>query len=806
MMRRMYHLIFIVLLIALLSGCSSPTTVNLRYDVYDPLAQWPSTDVNFQLDHELVISASEQNGWFQLSATQAFYLSQIDSQLSPRYALTVTPVIMMQKNNLYQNIDSFDALFATPLKVGIVDEDSDFVKWLVYVLSHNGEERLPLSHGLKLLGDLYIDKQLIILNHQQAQDPLLAWQQQYVDVIICWDYQANTINHLTDNAFQVIVPIDTISTNQYLTVKEPFAELTLPEKDFIQKNGYVVVNEFDFQEAAIYMSEYTSYKQDFQRLVRHEFKNSFASVSEKVFVNLAVLLIFVGIAMWIYVRAKFKNRLIKLLAAIVCCLLLWQFLWIIRLLVNDQLTWLKLFLWYCAYPLILYSVMIWHIMNRELLSGNPLTYHWKIIYRFIIVLAPVVFFTNTYHQQIFRFDSAMQGIYWYNHYSYQWGFWFYYLIVIGFWVLGMIDYIRYAMVKERRRQLLYLLLMMLSIIGLNLLFLSLRKLEIIFDVAWQTSYFGLFFVNFAYQNKFLDSGFDFSKLLNRMKIPLAIAKNRGQWLYKNKYFEQVKGYEVDNAERLEPLLSTIIEDKGHFYRLYKLKQHNKIILWMKDITYLEKKKRILLTEQAVLSKTQELLKKEVDTLNNVLTSYSQLIINEDAKVSFNHTLSTLLATLKRIKHYGVENNPLLEAKAKAEVGRTNRYLRIMLWSLQDEQISIKQIIELLKSECLQTNEGLIEPIMIIKPKSEFPKKYLVKVFNLWVHLLDDCHLADYQGKLMMRLVTDAERLKLYVMLSSRINVWEELNRYCSQQGMVSAIEIDGDTTSIVVIFGEEVTN
>jgi len=801
-------LIAILLVGVVLSGCTSKPVFNVRYDklepLYEQLQSIEELTVSRKLDRELVEQASERDGWHQLSATQAFYINQIgQATITPVMAKNTTLVILHDTSRPMYPVTSFRELFNSTARVGIPNEDTDLVKWIIYTLNESDNKITSnLTYGYKQLAKIHNAERLVVLTHRQETDPLTYWQQAEVDVIICWDYQAQAIQAQTGDQYQIIIPSDTIKTKQYLVYRgDQPSPLPISVKAVFEKYGYSTTNHFDFPEAGRYTNAFSNYKQDFRRVVLSEFKGSYASVSEKAFINMTVLLIFVAVATWVYLRTKFKNRFLKLVTAMVCYLLAWQFLWIIRSLVWDDMNWLQMLMWFSAYPLILSSTISWQVVCYELRYGKIIpAIQQKIQFCFVLFFW-VFCLTNTWHQQFFGFSETGTGIYWYRYYNYPWGFIFFYIIVFIYWIMGFVDYITYASVKERRRQLVYMLFLMITIIVINLIIYYFGRVEIIFDVAWQSTYLGLFFLNFAAQNKFIDQGLDFASIFNRLKIPVAIVSHEGKWLYTNQYFAQFKASKEfeDKDYQVEP--HSIIETNDLYYKYNKRKLLNKDIIWLNDITSLERKKNILVTEQEILAKTQQLLIKESKNFASVLSSFSQLIINEDSKANFNYLLKDLLQTLVRVKNYGLETYPELKELIKFQVGRANRYLRLMLWGLQDETISGRQMYELLKIECSMASIKNLDITLMMKQKSLFPKELVRNTFCAIVHFLNCCIEADYRDRIMIRVEYTHSAVKINSMLTKMPVDFQLLELYAEQNVIDMTVRSESDAVNVSMMIG-----
>jgi len=799
-----------ILLCLLLPACEADRDgMFFRYDTLDPLyhqlSEKNNTEIVFKLDRELMQKASEYRGFMQLSAYQAYCISTMGNQaLTPVMEKSCAPVIMLDKTKDAAHIKSFQDLLDGNYDVAIYNSDSDMVKWLVYVVNKTmGGSASDLSAGYSYFSQLQKENRLYKINYRQDHDPVSFWLAEGVEVVICWDYQAEYVNELAQNRFQVICPRENIPTKQYLVYRgAPVKPLPPDIASLLKEQGFEATTAFAFGESEELTTAYANYKPEWRRTVLGTHINTTASVNEKFALNAFVLLLLICINTSIFLKAKNRKRIFIAYLIISGSLLMWQFLWLIKTLLWEDHDPLYTFLWHTEFPLIMAAAIAWRILCYELRWDRAFPRKWLFAMIGINLILSLLAFTNGLHQQVFHISYPTSEVYWYNDYTYGWGYWLIYAITVWFLFIGAYDYFRYAVTRERRRQLLFLLLAITGALAINFMVVFEDVFEIHLDVAWQTSFLTAFFINLAIRNRFLDQGLDFAAVLDKMHIPVAIRTHGGKWLYQSKKmidFDKLPEHkEADHVWEQD-----VIEDTGRFYRPEYQGFMGKTVVLLHDISDQIKQGEAVKKEKEIMEKTSEFLKERARTMEIALSSHNQLIWNERLSEVFHHLLKDLTGTLRKLQVEGIKLHGDSGRLAQAQASRSGRLLRIMLWGLQDENVSGRQMAELLAGECSDACMRSLDMVLAMKPEGLFPLRFAYGVFGCVAALIDTCLDEDYTRKLLVRVISDQDAVVLLIFLSDTELNFNKLEEFARSVAAAYTREKEDDALTLRIEFGKE---
>lgn len=809
MIRQRYLFVAAIMLICLvLSSCSSDNKVGLfRYDVLDPLYHQLSNrnDIAFELDRELMQRASESSDFIQLSTYQAYCISTVSNQpFTPVLERNCIPVILLDKTKAIPSPLSFEDLLKPYYYVGIYNSDSDMVKWLVHVINQSrGGPVSDLSAGYAYFAQLKRENRLFSINYRQDHDPLRFWLEAGVDAIICWDYQAEYLNQATNHRFQIAYPQQNVPTKQYLAYRGTPAEPLPPGLESAFKaQGFTETNIFQFSASQELMKAYSTYKPDWRRQAMGSHTNTTASVNEKFFLNALVLLLLVFMNTSIFLKAKNRRRIFIAYLIIASGLLMWQFLWLIKTLLWEDHDPLYITLRYCAYPLIMSAAMAWRVLCYELRWDRPLPKKWLYSMIALNIALTLLVFTNAIHQQFFVMHYPVTEPFWYNDYSYNWGYWLFYTVAVGWLLIGAYDYFLYAVTRERRKQLMYFLIAIAGTLAINFIVVFEDVFKIYLDVAWQTSLLTAFFVNMAIRNRFLDQGLDFAVVLDRLNTPVAIISRQSKLLYHSDKTipANILGHTFWDSPAAQP---TVIEHRGRNYRPEYHDSIGRTVVLFHDITYQIKLNLALQRERDIAQQNQQLLEKRARSLELAWSSINQLIINERLTEVFDELLNNLIQTLKRLQNEDMKPDSDLNLLAQAQVSRSNRLLRLMLWDLQDESISSRQMADLLRGECEDACMRHLDMVLAIKNDDGFPGQFAYEVYRCIAMVVDMCLEAGYEHRLLVRIISSQDRAVLVIFLSTTSLPIDKLEEFSGTAGGSFVSAEEDDTLTIRIVFGKE---
>lgn len=745
---------------ALLFGCSARNgDVLLRLDPLDPLCETlEEQNLEYELlrDRPLMQRATAFEGLLFVSGLQAGMLKNTGLSYKVILEKPCMMVIAVNRTRTEETVTGYEQLLETGLVVATPHQDSDAGKTLVQALSQarNAEDG-DWRPGFDYLATLKEQNRLLISAVLDNENLTLRLAGE-ADAVLCWDYQAETLEQNGD--WQIVIPQEGSFRSAQLLLATSGTDVPAALADALRLNGWAEPESASADVPTATISALSTFKADFRRMVIAGTRRySTASVPEKVAVNGGMLLLM--LAFYVDIGLHMRTRLVLgPFVALSGSLLVWLLLSLIKLLVWSETA--VLALWYGFYPCMLTAAMAWYALSYALRHEKHLPRRAFALMAVLLVFFSVLVSTDLLHEKVFRFhDKAL--VFWYNNYDYGWGYWAFFSTCGLFLLAGLYEYGRYTFARRERLSFLSFFIGLALILTLNLLNTFHVSNGLYLDIAWQTNLLAAMALFAALRARFLDPAVHWDRLFNRMQFAVGVW-NGSAAVYESDAFRRIeptfyaKNAAADGARKVN----------GEWFRAVDRDTDGLHMTVLENVSDQIAAQQALQARHMLAEQNRQLAEQRLAKSRAMLESFSLIV--QDAQ--YNRLLRNGMESLEKQLDRLCADSEIEKLRCAQFVsGHCSRVLRLMLWAMERGAVPADELGVLLNGGCIDAQRCGLSVTLSCKLETALGAKAAIAVEHCFTQLLL-AFLPSPHAIVTIRLQTTDGAVRMVALLSKTVDL------------------------------------